>query len=57
MIAVKAKKPLIIVGGLLVLFFVMSQPGGAAGMVHSILGMLQSAAESLITFVSTVFNP
>ncbi|WP_317495540.1 hypothetical protein [Haloechinothrix sp. LS1_15] len=53
----KAKKVAIIVGGLLVLFFVMSQPGSAAMMVHSILGMLQSAAESLITFVSTVFSP
>lgn len=53
----KAKKIVLVAGGLLVAFFVLSQPGSAATMVHSIFGMFQSAAESLITFVSTVFSP
>jgi hypothetical protein len=53
---VNAKKIAAVAGTLLVLFFVISQPGASANLVHNILGMLQDAAESLITFVSNVFN-
>ncbi len=51
-----AKKIAAVTGILLVLFFVISQPGQSAAMVHNILGMLQDAAESLIAFVSNVVN-
>jgi hypothetical protein len=53
---VDVKKLAMFAGIGLVLFFVISQPAASAGLVHSILGMLQGAAESLITFVSNVFN-
>ncbi|TQJ04865.1 hypothetical protein [Amycolatopsis cihanbeyliensis] len=50
------KKLLIFAGVALVLFFVIAEPNGAAGLVGNILGYLQDAAESVITFVSNVFS-
>lgn len=50
------KKIAVIGGTVLLLFFVISQPGASAALVHNILGMLKDAAESLITFVSNVFQ-
>ncbi|WP_186382588.1 hypothetical protein [Amycolatopsis rhizosphaerae] len=40
----------------LVLFFVIAQPGHAAGMVNNGVGFLRNSAEAVITFVSNVFN-
>lgn len=51
-----AKKLAILAVAVLLLFFVITQPGTSAQMVHSILAMLQDAAESLITFMSNLFN-
>ncbi|MGH3951305.1 MAG: hypothetical protein ACRDSE_19670 [Pseudonocardiaceae bacterium] len=50
------KKIAVLAVAAVLVFFVISQPGTAAGMVHTILGMLASAAESLITFVSNVVS-
>ncbi len=50
------KKIAVLAVAAVLVFFVISQPGTAAAMVHNILGMLASAAESLITFVSNVVN-
>ncbi|MEV6912823.1 MULTISPECIES: hypothetical protein [Amycolatopsis] len=51
-----AKKLLTFAGIALVLFFVIAQPGQAAGLVGNIIGFLRSSAESVITFVSNVFS-
>lgn len=51
-----AKKLAILAVAVLLLFFVITRPGDSADMVHSILGMLQDAAESLISFMSQLFN-
>ncbi|WP_199433925.1 hypothetical protein [Qaidamihabitans albus] len=51
-----AKKLATIAGIALVLFFVIAQPGNAAGLVNNIIGFLRDAAESVITFVSSVFS-
>ncbi|PRX44226.1 hypothetical protein B0I33_112104 [Prauserella shujinwangii] len=51
-----AKKLATIAGIALVLFFVIAQPGNAAGLVNNIIGFLRDAAESVITFVSNVFS-
>jgi hypothetical protein len=56
LIAVNAKKLAGLVGIALVLFFVIAQPGQAAGLVGNIVGFLRSSAESVITFVSNVFH-
>lgn len=40
----------------LVLFFVITQPVSSANLVENIIGFLRDAAESVITFVSNVFN-
>ncbi|MEC3979263.1 hypothetical protein [Amycolatopsis sp. H20-H5] len=56
LIAVNAKKLLTFAGIALVLFFVIAQPGQAAGLVGNIVGFLRSSAESVITFVSSVFK-
>jgi len=53
---VNAKKLLTLAGIALVLFFVISQPQNSAGMVGTIVDFLRDAAESVITFVSGVFN-
>ena len=39
----------------LVLFFVIAQPGHAAGLVNNVIQFLRSSAESVITFVSNIF--
>ncbi|SFQ18428.1 hypothetical protein SAMN05421810_10581 [Amycolatopsis arida] len=50
-------KQLLTIAGIgLVLFFVIARPQDAAGLVTNILGFLRDAAESVITFVSTVFT-
>lgn len=56
LIVVDAKKLAVLAVTVLLLFFVITQPGTSAALVHNILGMLKSAAESLITFVSNVFQ-
>jgi hypothetical protein len=53
---VKVKKVLILSGAALLVFFLVTQPEGAASIVNSILNTLQDAAEALITFVRSVFN-
>jgi hypothetical protein len=45
-----AKKILSLVGIGLLLYFVISRPGDAGALVQSLIGLLQRAAESLITF-------
>lgn len=37
------------------LFFVITQPAGAAGVVQSILGTLRDAAEAIASFFRTLF--
>ncbi|GAB2753583.1 MULTISPECIES: hypothetical protein [Amycolatopsis] len=51
-----AKKLLTFAGIALVLFFVIAQPQGAAGLVTNIITFLRESAESVITFVSNVFS-
>lgn len=55
LIVVSAKKLAVFAGVALVLFFVIAQPGQAAGLVNNIIGFLRSAAELVISFVSGVF--
>lgn len=38
------------------LFFLISQPQQSATVVHNVLGALQSGAESIITFVRSLFG-
>ncbi|WP_187346858.1 hypothetical protein [Saccharomonospora sp. CUA-673] len=40
----------------LILFFVIAQPGQAAGLVNNLIGFLRDAAEAVITFVSNIFT-
>ncbi|MEU3275274.1 hypothetical protein SAMN05421630_11455 [Prauserella marina] len=40
----------------LILFFVIAQPGNAAGLVNNVIGFLREAAEAVITFVSNIFS-
>jgi hypothetical protein len=40
----------------LVLFFLVTKPAQAAGLVHTVVDFLRSAAESIIVFVSNVFG-
>lgn len=56
LIVVDAKKAIGLGVAVLLLFFVITQPASSAGLVHSILGMLRDAAESLISFVSALFR-
>ena len=56
LIAVNVKKIAGLAGIALVLFFVIAQPGQAAGLVGNIIDFLRSSAESVITFVSNVFK-
>ncbi|MCP2238365.1 hypothetical protein [Prauserella halophila] len=51
-----AKKLAGIAAVALVLFFVIAQPGQAAGFVNNIIGSLRDAAEAVITFVSNIFS-
>ena len=50
-----AKKFLVAVGGVFLLFLVITQPQQSAGIVRDLLGMLQSGAESLATFIRSLF--
>ncbi|WP_169733954.1 hypothetical protein [Crossiella equi] len=50
------KKILIFAGVALVLFLLITQPTQAADGVTGILGTLRGAAESIITFVRSLFN-
>lgn len=47
-----AKKAAAFVGVALVLFFVISNPNGAAGAVRDGIGLLEDAAQSLIDFAA-----
>lgn len=55
MVAVNLKKILIWAGVALVLFFLVSSPMQAAGLVHNVLGSLRTGAEALISFVQNLF--
>ncbi len=55
MVAVNLKKLLIWAGVALVLFFLVSAPTQAAGLVHNVLGTLRGGAEALISFVQNLF--
>ena len=50
-----AKKIVGIVGGVLLLYFVISDPQGSGALVQDILGMLQDGAESVVTFIQSLF--
>jgi hypothetical protein len=50
-----AKKFLVAVVGIFLLFMVMSQPQQSAGMVRDLLGMLQDGGESLAAFLRSLF--
>jgi hypothetical protein len=56
LIVVNAKKLITFAVVALVLFFVIAQPGNAAGLVTNILHFLRDSAESVITFVRNVFS-
>jgi fibrillarin-like rRNA methylase len=56
LIAVNAKKLATFAGIALALFFVIAQPGQAAVLVQNIITFLRTAAESVISFVSSVFK-
>lgn len=50
-----AKKAIGLVGGVLLLYFVISDPRGSGQLVQDILGMLQDGADSLVTFIRSLF--
>lgn len=50
-----AKKIIGVVGGVLLLYFVISDPTGSGALVQDILRMLQDGAESLVTFIRSLF--
>ncbi|MCK2238486.1 MULTISPECIES: hypothetical protein [unclassified Crossiella] len=50
------KKLIVVLAVILVIYLIVNDPTGAAGGVHGILGMLRSAAESVITFVQRLFT-
>lgn len=49
------KKLVIVVVVALLLFLLITQPADSAAKVHTILGWLQSWAESIVTFVQNLF--
>ena len=51
-----AKKFLVTVLGIFLLFLVITQPQQSAGMVRDLLGLLQDGAESLGTFIRSLFG-
>jgi hypothetical protein len=53
---VNVKKTLIIAAVALVVFYLVSDPTGAAQAVHGGLGVLKDAAEAVLVFVRTMFN-
>lgn len=50
-----AKKAIGLVGGALLVYFVISDPNGSGQLVQDILNMLQDGAEALVTFVQSLF--
>lgn len=50
------KKTLIIGGVALVLFFLISQPEQSAAAVQQAFGWLQDGAQSIVTFVRSLFS-
>lgn len=56
LVIVNLKKILLWAGVALVLFYVISTPSNAAGLVTHILDTLKSGASSLITFVRSLFG-
>lgn len=55
-VTVNIKKILTWAGIALVLFFLISDPAGASGVVNGILGSLRTAAEAVITFMQNLFQ-
>lgn len=49
------KKILTITGVVLVVYFVVSQPGQAAQVVQNGVGLLQQWADAVVTFVQSLF--
>lgn len=50
------KKIVTLVGGVLVLYFVISDPQGSSALVQDILGMLEGWANSVTTFLESLFQ-
>jgi hypothetical protein len=50
-----AKKAIGLLGGVLVLYFVISDPQGSSALVQDIGGMLRDGADSLVTFIRSLF--
>lgn len=50
-----AKKLIVVLAVVLVIYLIINSPTDAASGVHGILGMLRNAAESVITFVQRLF--
>ncbi len=55
LVAVNLKKLLIWAGVALALFFLVSAPASAAGLVHNVLGALRGGAEGVISFAQNLF--
>jgi hypothetical protein len=55
LVIVSLKKILLWAGVALLLFFLVSSPLQAAGLVHNILDTLKGGANALITFVRSLF--
>jgi len=53
---VNGKRILGIAAAAVILFFVIAQPGDAAGLVHSIVNWLKDAAYSIIVFFKGVVH-
>jgi hypothetical protein len=50
-----AKRFLLLAGGVFLLFLVVTQPQQSAGIVRDLLAMLRGGAESLATFIRSLF--
>jgi hypothetical protein len=53
---VNAKKLIVLVAVAFVLFFLITQPSESANVVHTVLTWLKDGAESIITFVRSLFT-
>jgi hypothetical protein len=53
---VNAKKLIVLVVVAFVLFFLITQPTESAGVVDTVLNWLKNGAESIITFVRSLFT-
>jgi hypothetical protein len=51
-----SKKVVIVAVVALVLFFLITRPTESAGVVHNGLGWMRGGAESIVTFVRTLFS-